>query len=68
MKEITPPKKSSMYYLIYAVRSKGIKVDTQNRTIFYPYGDESKMNDLRIEKLCKIYGFARQAEMFVAND
>jgi len=53
-----------MYYLISVIRKKNYKVDTRNRTIFYPYGNEQEITFKQADILCKEYGFARQAEMF----
>ena len=57
--------KKRMYNMIYRIRkSGGVNIDTRKRTIFYTYQNTDsglKMNDNRIVKLCKEFGFVRQA-------
>lgn len=58
-------KKQSMYNLIYNLRKfSGVKIDTLNRIIYYEYQkDEELMQYKKIIKLCKFFGFNRQAEI-----
>ena len=60
-------RKNAMYCIIYRLRKiGGLKIDTRNRTIFYEYQNEeqeAKMEFKTIKRLCKEFGFGRQAEI-----
>ncbi|WP_108822021.1 hypothetical protein [Dysgonomonas sp. Marseille-P4361] len=58
-------KRNKMHCIIYRLRkSGGVKIDTRNRNIIYKYQqDEDKMQNKQIVRLCKEFGFARQAEI-----
>ncbi|GAB6123064.1 hypothetical protein JCM30204_42140 [Dysgonomonas termitidis] len=53
--------------IIYRLRkSGGVKINTKTRTIYYEYQNEVDMNKMHrkaVERLCKEFGFVRQAEI-----
>lgn len=60
-------KKNKMHCIIYRIRKMGgVKINTRARTIFYEYQndeDMAKMDLKPIVRLCKEFGFVRQAEI-----
>lgn len=58
-------KKNKMHCIIYRIRKMGgVNIDTRKRTIFFEYqndDDASKMDLKPIQRLCKEFGFVRQA-------
>lgn len=56
-------KRNKMHDIIYRLRkNKSINIDTKNRMIYYEYqNEEDKMRAKPIERLCKEFGFGRQA-------
>lgn len=57
---------TKMYSAISRLQKYGVRVDVDNRTIFYKYQDadsELRMKSRAVVRLCKEFGFARQAEI-----
>jgi hypothetical protein len=48
--------------LLYALRKKGIRCDTRQRTVFFPYGESSE-GICQIRRLREEFGFAVQFEI-----
>ncbi len=59
--------RNKMHCIIYRVRKMGgVNIDTRKRTIFYEYQndeDAAKMDLKPILRLCKEFGFVRQASI-----
>lgn len=59
--------KKNVYSIIYRLRkSGGVKIDTRARTIYYGYQNPegmAKMERKAVVRLCKEFGFVRQAEI-----
>jgi hypothetical protein len=48
--------------ILYRLRRKGVRCDTKNRTIFYPYGQRPD-DVIQIERLRAEYNFVVQFEI-----
>lgn len=58
--------KQNVQHYLSTQKIGGVKIDTRKRTIYYLYqnpASEAKMNRKAVCRLCKDFGFARQAEI-----
>lgn len=57
---------NKVHCIIYRLRKRGYRIDTESRTIFFEYRTDeqaAKMDDRCILRLCREFGFVRQAEI-----
>lgn len=48
--------------ILYKLRKKGVRVNTKERTIFIPYGEDPN-REVQVGRLCKEYHFNVQFEI-----
>lgn len=59
-------KKNNLHCIVYRLRKAGVKIDMRERTVYYEYQnatDAATMERKAVERLCKEFGFARQAQI-----
>lgn len=57
----TASEKNALYCLIYRAKKQGVRVSLKEKTIYYNCTMPDIVKTKTIQRLCKIYGFGRQA-------
>jgi hypothetical protein len=57
--------KTALYSLIYRVRksSESVRIDTRNKTLYVDYRENEIVNERKIKRLVREFGFGAQSEI-----